>query len=83
MKISKARLHTIIVYIIIVGSVFVDLLNGYLNYYKSIPLPVGVAFRTVLTAFTFYYVIKLRHILIYQLYIALVFILWVFCMFIG
>jgi hypothetical protein len=80
MKLSVKRLHTIIVYIIIVGSVFVDLLNGYFNYYKNIPLPIGVAFRTVLTAFTFIYVVKLRSLLTYRLYVALIFVLWILCL---
>lgn len=79
MKISKARIHVLIVFIIIVGSVFIDLLNGYFNYYVSISLPIGVAFRTVVTLFALIYVIKQRHIFIFQLYIGLVFLLWICC----
>lgn len=79
MKISKAGIHVLIVFIILVGSVFVDLLNGYFNYYQSISLPLGVAFRTIVTLFSILYVIKLRHVFIYQLYIGLVFGLWICC----
>jgi len=79
MQISKVKLHKSIVFTIIVLSVFIDLLNGYLNYYKSFPLPIGVVFRTIITLFGFFYLLVNPKLFIYKTYVGGVFLLWVFC----
>jgi len=78
MRISKTNFHRIAVFVIIVGSVFIDLLNGYfINNYN--PLPIGIAFRLLITLFAFAYLIKYPKFYNYKIYLTIIFFLWICC----
>ncbi len=74
--ISRKTFHRNMVIVILIGSVFVDLLNGFLNDYKSISFPVGVIFRTFITFYLIPYLIRYSKSKIFKLYIFITILWW-------
>ncbi len=76
LQFSYGFLHRFVIYIVLVGSVFIDLLNGYLNYYKSFSFPIGVLFRVVVTLYLIVYILLYRKSNILRFYLIITIVIW-------
>ncbi len=75
MIITKAFLHRTVVFIFLIGTVLIDLINGYYNFEN----PIGSIFRAFVIAFTFIYFISYNKANLYRLYVLIMLLLAVIC----
>ena len=67
MKLSKKSLHRIVLFILLIGTVFVDLVNGY-YYFTN---PIGVIFRTAVALYAAIFFVGYNKSPQYKLYVLI------------